>query len=390
MENLMKTNKVVVLMSLAGFLPVVHAQSSVTLYGIVDSGIAYYHNAASPTGNQSTLIKLTPNLSGDRWGLRGNEDLGGGLAAVFRLENGFNIGTGALGQGGREFGRQAYVGLSSQSYGTVTVGRQYDPVVDLVQALTEDGLFGSTFATPGDIDNYDNDVRVNNSIKYVLPNLRGLQFEAIYGFGGVAGSTGNGQTYAAAASYANGPMGLAAGYFFANGGNTTTAGARVWTSSSDSIFNSAINSAFASAKSIQIARVAGEYAIGSTTLGAAFSNSVYGRDALSSFGESEKFNSASVFANYQVNPAFRVGAGYNYTKSSGSGSAKYNQFNLGADYALSKRTDVYAVAGWQKASGNELSSGGKTIPAVASIGSFGVNSGTDTQGLVIVGLRQKF
>ncbi|MDN7184674.1 porin [Caballeronia sp. SEWSISQ10-4 2] len=386
----MKAKKVVVFMISTGFISAAHAQSSVTLYGIIDSGIAYYHNASSPAGNQSTLVKFSSNLSGPRWGLKGTEDLGGGLAAVFRIENGFNIGTGALNQGGREFGRQSFVGLSSQSYGTVTVGRQYDPLVELVQPLTEDGLFGSTFATPGDIDNYDNSLRVNNSVKYTSPVLRGFQLETLYAFGGVAGSTGNGQTYSAAASYTNGPMGLAAGYFFANGGTTTTAGARVWTSSSDSLFNSGINSAFASAKSIQIARVAGEYAIGSTTFGAAFSNTVYGRDALSSFRESAKFNSASVFANYQVNPAFRVGAGYNYTKSSGSGSAEYNQFNLGADYALSKRTDVYAVAGWQKASGNELSAGGTTIPAVASIGSFGVNSGTDTQGLVIVGLRQKF
>ena len=43
----------------------------------------------------------------------------------------------------------------------------------MVQALAEDGLFGSTFATPGDIDNYDIDLRVNNSVNYVPPNMRG-------------------------------------------------------------------------------------------------------------------------------------------------------------------------------------------------------------------------
>ncbi len=111
-----------------------HAQSSVTLYGIVDAGIAYVHNAQNANGgNASSLVKFSSgNLSGSRWGLRGTEDLGGGLAALFQLENGFNIGTGALGQGQREFGRKAVVGLSSSTYGTVTLGRQYDPVVDLV------------------------------------------------------------------------------------------------------------------------------------------------------------------------------------------------------------------------------------------------------------------
>ena len=111
-----------------------HAQSSVTLYGIADAGIAYVHNAQNANGsNASSLVKFSSgNLSGSRWGLRGIEDLGSGLSALFQLENGFNIGTGALGQGGREFGRKAVVGLGSSTYGTVTLGRQYDPIVDLV------------------------------------------------------------------------------------------------------------------------------------------------------------------------------------------------------------------------------------------------------------------
>jgi hypothetical protein len=77
-----------------------YAQSSVTLYGIVDAGLAYVHNAQGANGqNQSTLAKLSSgNLSGSRWGLRGNEDLGNGFAAIFQLENGFNVGTGALGR----------------------------------------------------------------------------------------------------------------------------------------------------------------------------------------------------------------------------------------------------------------------------------------------------
>ncbi len=70
------------------------------------------------------------NLQGSRWGLRGTEDLGGGLKAIFVLENGFNVFNGTLGQGGDELGRQAYVGLPTTQFGTVTLGRQYDSVVD--------------------------------------------------------------------------------------------------------------------------------------------------------------------------------------------------------------------------------------------------------------------
>lgn len=369
-----------------------HAQSSVTLYGIVDAGIAYVHNAQSATGqNQSTLVKFSSgNMSGSRWGLKGTEDLGGGLAAVFQLENGFNVGTGALGQGSREFGRKAVVGLSSNTWGTVTLGRQYDPVVDLVQGLTEDNYFGGVFGTPGDLDNYDNSLRVSNSIKYVSPLFSGFQVEALYGVGGVAGAGGSGQTYSFGAAYANGPLSLGAGYFYANGGNTTTANVRTWTSSSDSLFNTVINAGFASAKSIQIVRVGGQYVLGSATIGAAYSNTQYGSDAFSAFRDTAKFNNGSVFVNYQITPALRTGVAYNYTSLTGPSSAHYNQINLGADYALSKRTDLYALTGYQKASGNTLNSSGKVVGAQASIGDFGVNSGTDSQALAVVGIRHKF
>ena len=369
-----------------------HAQSSVTLYGIIDTGIAYVHNAQSSNGqNQSTLIKFASgNISGSRWGLKGTEDLGGGLAAIFQLENGFNVGTGALGQGGREFGRKAVVGLTGNAWGTVTLGRQYDPIVDLVQGLTEDNYFGGVFGTPGDLDNYDNSLRVNNSVKYVSPIFAGFQVEALYGLGGVAGANGSGRTYSFGGAYANGPLSLGAGYFYANGGNTATAGLRTWTSSSDSLFNTVINSGFASAKSIQIAKVGGQYVIGPVTAGLTYSNTQYGSDAFSTFRDTAKFNNGSVFFNYQFTPAVRAGVGYNYTSLTGPASAHYNQVNLGADYAVSKRTDLYALFGYQKASGNTLNSSGTVVSADASIGDFGVNSGANSQDVAVVGIRHRF
>lgn len=112
---------------LTAFAGVAHAQSSVTLYGIIDEGFNVNTNAGG-----KHLYNLTSGvLQGSRFGLRGTEDLGGGLKAIFVLENGFDVNSGKLGQGGLMFGRQAYVGLSSQ-FGTVTLGRQYDSVVDYV------------------------------------------------------------------------------------------------------------------------------------------------------------------------------------------------------------------------------------------------------------------
>ncbi|MFP3520644.1 porin, partial [Pseudomonas sp. SIMBA_077] len=69
--------------------------------------------------------------------------------------------------------------MTQDAYGTLTLGRQYDPLVDLVQPLTGDNFFGSTFTTPGDVDNNDNSSRTNNAIKYVSPVWGGFQFEGM-------------------------------------------------------------------------------------------------------------------------------------------------------------------------------------------------------------------
>src|SRR5471032_3461610 len=119
-----------------------HAQNSVTLYGIIDTGFTYTHNSG---GSASQFGLSSGNESGSRWGLKGSEDLGGGLKTIFQLENGFNSTTGKLGQGGREFGRQAFAGLSGTNWGTVTLGRQYDPVADLVQQVQGDNCLGCNF-----------------------------------------------------------------------------------------------------------------------------------------------------------------------------------------------------------------------------------------------------
>ncbi|WOD14663.1 porin [Paraburkholderia kirstenboschensis] len=116
---------------------VAHAQSSVTLYGTIDTSMVYANNARTGTGQGASQFMLASgSLSTSRWGLRGNEDLGGGLHAMFDLENGFTVNNGALKNSTAAqtdlFGRQAWVGLSSSQYGTLTLGRQYDFIVDYV------------------------------------------------------------------------------------------------------------------------------------------------------------------------------------------------------------------------------------------------------------------
>lgn len=356
-----------------------YADSSVTLYGIVDTGIAYIHNV---NGASSLWKEQASNLSGSEWGLKGTEDLGGGLSAIFQLENGFDSGTGQAAQNGRLFGRQAFVGLSSQNAGSLTVGRQYDPVTDLLQPITADS-FSGWFATPGDVDNYDSDARFDNAVKWTSPSWGGLQAAAMYSFGGVAGATGSGQTYSGAVAYTRGNLSVAGGYLHIDNGNATR-GAR-GSSSADSLFNTAINAAYASSRSIGIARIGAQYVLSTVTIGAAYSYSRYTPDAASSFSVAEKYHNGSLFVSWQASPAWLMIAGYNYTRSTGDSSARYHQINLGADYLLSKRTDIYASTGYQHANGEN---GAGT--AEASIGSFGFNAGKASQAYVLAGVRHRF
>src|SRR5690554_5833909 len=111
-----------------GFAGVAQAETSVTLYGILDGGIGYQKYKAD-NGDSAKRTGLIEGIqSGNRWGLKGTEDLGNGLQAIFQLESGFDLGTGHHGQptgaNGRLFGRQATLGLQSDAWGRLDIGRQ--------------------------------------------------------------------------------------------------------------------------------------------------------------------------------------------------------------------------------------------------------------------------
>ncbi|HEY1609997.1 MAG TPA: porin, partial [Paraburkholderia sp.] len=281
------------------------AQSSVTLYGAIDDGIQYVSN--NHGSSQFGLGDSTTIAS--RWGLKGSEDLGGGLKAIFQLENGFDINNGTMYQSGALFGRQAFVGLASQQYGTFTLGRQYDAVTDMVQPLTGDA-WAYVFATPGDVDNNDNSARFNNSVKYVSTTFSGLQLEGTYSLGGVAGATGAGQSWSAAATYGIGQLSLAGGYLNMRNGSAAERiadGASVWGSTTTgAMFDSNINSFVESAASVGIAQVAAQYVWGPLTASARYSNALYRPDGMSSFTNLQRYNVGSGLLQYQVTPAIAL------------------------------------------------------------------------------------
>jgi predicted porin len=156
------------------------------------------------------------------------------------------------------------------------------------------------------------------------------------------------------------------------------------------VFDNQITAGYASAKSIGTGSIAAQYVAGPFTFGARYSNVQFKSDGFSSFGSTERYNIAAGFLGYQLNPALLLGLGYTYTHGAGDTSATYNQVSLGADYNLSKRTDLYAVAAYQHANGTQRNADGTTQVAGAAIGSYSYNSSSSSQELVSVGIRHKF
>ncbi|WP_323183487.1 porin [Paraburkholderia sp. CNPSo 3076] len=372
----------------------VHAQSSVTLYGLIDAGLMYTNNVKKGTAQGALWQATSGNINGSRWGLRGAEDLGGGLKAVFVLENGFNVQNGKLGQDSRLFGRQAYVGLSSGQFGTLTLGRQYDSLVDFVSPLSGTaGTFGDTgFAHPFDNDNLNHSLRMNNAVKYASANYAGFQFGGLYAFSNNTQFAVN-RAYSAGASYTWGPLNVAAGYLQINGSTGTSSSS----SGAVDIGESTANGTGGFVLGADVQRTVGagiNYTFGPAVVGFVYTHSQY--QGTTSFGQTNVNNSGTMrFDNYELNgrytftPAFHIGIAYTYTDGSvGNGSntafgsdPKWNQVNLQAVYMFSKRTDVYAEAMYQHVSGHQY---------VAFINTAGGASSTGNQVVATVGFRTRF
>ncbi|WP_233864745.1 porin [Paraburkholderia adhaesiva] len=388
------------LAALGTFAGVVHAQSSVTLYGIIDQGVNLVTNVKTATGSAHLYNMSSGVMQGSRWGLRGAEDLGGGLKAVFVLENGFDLGTGAIGLGGLLFGRQAYVGLSSSQFGSVTLGRQYDSVVDYIGPLiAADQWSGYIGAKPGDLDNFNNAFRTNNAIKFTSVNYSGLQFGGMYSLGGQAGNFTQNQTWSLGGSYNNGPLSLAAAYL--NARTPSNAGGLMGNNTSTSTpgaIKSPVYSGFINANTYQVIGVAGNYTFGAATFGLNYSNVSFrnlGANGTTNFerGTNATFNNAEVNFKYQFTPALLGGLAFDYVdrgsvanaNGTSTGSAKYFQYQIGTDYFLSKRTDVYVIGIYQHATGTDSTGNA----AVAAINNLTASSGPN-QFTARVGIRHKF
>jgi predicted porin len=356
------------------------AQSSVTLYGLISSGIVYANNqkGADKQGHSTWQFASGP-MQTPRWGMRGVEDLGGGVKTIFTLEGGYSVANGALSQGGRLFGRQAFVGLSSNSLGTVTFGRQYDEAVTLC-IFSSACQFAAYGAHIGDSDNVFDTFRINNAVQYKSIDYGGLQFEGLYGFSNKAGAFSDNTAISAAVQYHRGPLSLGAAYLQVKMPNdpTNPNGAVVgdYGFTSPFITNPATN---AGVSKQRMFGTGGAYAFGTANLSLLYTNARFeyldeSRLTLQNF---------EVSLTDYVLPDLMLGAAYIFTTGQyrpQDSSPKWHQVNTGAVYFLSKRTDVFLVGIYQKAAGDAQFAQIYTLSP----------STTKTQVSAVIGLRHRW
>ena len=359
-----------------------YAQSSVTLYGVVDAGLTYANKVPNTTGGGSSRFGLdSGGLSGSRWGLRGVEDLGGGLKGIFNLESGFNLDNGTSAQNNRLFGRNAYVGLQGQ-WGQLTLGRQQNLLYDF--SLIYDPMAIATRYSLASQDQYFAG-RADNSVKYI-GTFGGLSVSALYAFNRdgneQAGLSKLGREWSLGVNYAGGPLGIGAVYDQSNGvaGSATTFAAQ---------------SALADNKE-QRATIAGTYAFGPAKLYAGYR---WYKANFATVAGNGNLRSNLYWAGlgYQATPALSLTGTAYYQQFKNSGTGNPWLFVVGTDYALSKRTDAYFNVAYAKNSGGSglgvmgLNASGYTGTTLTNGEQVFSGSGnSNNQFGATVGLRHKF
>lgn len=341
---------------LAGFAGVAQAETSVTLYGIIDTGLGYNKISGAGDANGSRFGMINGVQNGSRWGLRGSEDLGDGLRAVFQLESGFDSGNGKSGQSSRLFGRQATVGLASDSWGQLDFGRQTNIASKYFGSIDP---FGAGFgqANIGTGLSAANTQRYDNMVMYQTPSFSGFQFGVGYSFSADDTNTDetsfrtadNTRAITAGLRYVNGPLNVALTYDQLNAAN------QVGTDATPRSYM------IGGSYDFEVVKLALAY--GRTTDGWFAGPSVNGNSAITglvndgdgitnTFADGFKANSYLVGLSAPIGGASSLFGSWQMVDPSNNkltgGDETMNVFSLGYTYDLSKRTNLYAYGSYAK------------------------------------------
>ncbi|RXV68291.1 porin [Burkholderia stabilis] len=371
MLKLKKLRCLVPLMLLAGHDA--HAQSSITLYGLVDESIRYMTHAN--LAGDSKIQMGNGGISESRWGLQGVEQLGDGWSTFFKLENRF-YGNSGQSDASLPFFNEAQIGMRSTSFGQIILGRQYNVMIEGITI----GGYGSNPWIPYDFSfqpevTLTGGIWTSNQAQYQV-RLHDVMFSAAYSFGGTAGHQAYGSELGFAAAYApkDGPVKFGGAYKEAKD-SVNGAAAKAWTFGGSYTWNNT--------------RFALGYIVDQNDRGfSSFDNGPFTTAGLTATKYTDFARRRMIMGGItqQVGPAWHVAANVWRTLQDGKTPAKDGsawQYQLVADYNLSVRTDVYVEADYGQYKGDLV---GAQLQGIQSVGT----AQKGTQLGVSVGLRHMF
>ncbi len=361
------------------------AQTNVTIYGLVDYGYAYrWDGKNAGTVVAPGLNNSTPNSQsqlnggqslGNRIGFKGTEDLGNGLKAVFLLEQGFYLDTGAQQTSGSQFTRQAYMGLSG-NFGTVVGGRLYTPHYTFVSGLDPFGAgtvgrYNNVYSsTPGvgTLGSLTDPLRVDNAVAYISPSFGGFTITGAFsnnatGQENATSNAGNNTVYAILGKYDNGPLTVGLNYHYIAAGSALAL---------DNVQNATLGGSY----DFKVAKVMALYSWNEIDFGS-------------------NVNGNATLNNYMLGVTAPFGkfvgkASYIYSDGNRQAGGDAQQFAIGLDYNLSKRTALYSAYSFIDNADQRLSAVGDASNSGAySAGNGYALPGVFQQG-VQVGVRHSF
>ncbi|WP_158898690.1 porin [Burkholderia sp. L27(2015)] len=317
----------------------VQAQSSATIYGSLDTGIDYVTNSSGKHLVQESSGKRTP----DRFGFRIVEDLGDGDSVFVRLENGFVTNTGAQINPTAFFNRYALVGISDTSYGAIMAGNMPGFMYENVGGINNSVPGISSFYTVGNLDDLANTRALNNSIKYLTPDIHGFKFGVMNSFGGTAGDFSAGRQYSFGAEYVQNSVKAGLAYTMSHNRTADVFGVFGLSSllgqplAAGTLFNASRYSELGGGLSVALGIFTPHLTVTDVKL------------ADTQGSESERNYQVGVNIDLSGGNRFYI-LGISYNRSNFTDLA-YNQYNLFLTHYLSATTQIYAGVGLQRASG---------------------------------------
>lgn len=343
--------------------------SSVTLYGILDTGLEYLTSASSSQGQTHSVTRLTSgDMSGSRWGITGNEDLGGGSRTFFRLESGINVDSGALLQGGREFGRLAYVGIANDTWGSFSLGRQGGLFLDWVSEYNplKNAVYAIKMQDPAFSDRLDNTARYEKRFGDLTAIVQySFGYDTVTYGTQPAGDTRLARVIEGGLRYTHGPFSATLVYDQKNGGSTSGTAAHTTKAGG---YEGDMDRRVALAASYQISTV-------TAYSGYRYLDSQAVHLSTLSTSPVEVTSLYWIGGTWLAQPNLAFSSTAMYQNFYGTSRDPWS-FQVDADYFLSKRTDLYLNLAYAlNRNGSNLGLNGFGTDVVAGKNQFGLMAG---------------